>query len=154
MKPIEQFCEKFGVTFVVPPTHVLRAINKELFLFTPAQAAVLDARQPVIGGGIILGELVKNEFRPTALFIDLFLRETKQSITVDDKVAWLYLCGRDIIDASGIEPTAYRDTLVLVKNKQHEILGFGLVCDPARKFGVVVKNLYDKGSLLRREMTK
>jgi len=154
MKQIEDFTEKFGVKFVVPENLVLRAINKQLFLFTPQQAAVLDARQPVIGGGIILGELVKGDFKPTAQFIDMFLKDTQQSVVVDDKVAWLYLCGRDVIDASGIEPTEYKDTLVLVKNKSREILGYGLVCDPTRKFGVVVKNLYDKGNLLRREMTK
>jgi len=154
MHAIEQFCEKFGTRYNAPQDLVLRAIGRQLHLFTPAQATLIDAHQPVVGGGIFLGSVQKDDFTPSAQFIDIFLKDSENVVTLDEKTAWLYLCGRDVIEASGVQLMVPSHTHVIIKDKLGQILGYGVTANPKRARGVVVQNIYDKGIMLRREMTK
>jgi ribosome biogenesis protein Nip4 len=155
MQAIQNFCSEFGINFEVPSNLSLRAIGHQLHLFTEQQVKLVDAKQPVTGGGIYLGEINKNKFTPSAQFIDLFLKNSPYSVTVDEKTAYLYLCGRDIIEASGIQVDASEGSHILVKNQSGEILGYGITQNPKKSYShILVKNKYDKGSMLRREMSK
>lgn len=155
MQAIEEFCNEFGVEFIIPINLSLRAIGHQLHLFTDEQVKIVDKKQPVVGGGIYLGEINKKKFTPSAQFIDMFLKDAQYSVTLDEKTAWLFMCGRDIIEASGIQLDAPDDKYILVKDQQGNILGYGISENPKKSYShIVVKNKYDKGSLLRREMKK
>lgn len=155
MNAIQELCSEFGINFEVPSHLSLRAIGHQLHLFTADQVKLVDAKQPVAGGGIYLGEINKNKFTPSTQFIDMFLKDSQYSVTVDDKTAYLYLCGRDIIEASGIQVDVSDDCHILVKDQQGNILGYGITENPKKSYShIVVKNKYDKGILLRREMKK
>jgi ribosome biogenesis protein Nip4 len=105
--------------------------------------------------------LQKPEIRPTyfgtylgiegRMFIPSFfllekLRDHSKKAIINEKAAWLFICGRDILSESVVkaDPLNSRDYL-LVMNENKEILGYGYYIDGK------IRNLLDRGDFLRRE---
>lgn len=105
--------------------------------------------------GTFLGETRNGRFFPSTALIDLLSKESEQKVFVNKKTEWLFLCARDVfgksIVRSGVEQR-YRG-LVFVQNELDENLGYGeVVADIQPSSKMVVKNVLDKGSFLRREI--
>lgn len=109
--------------------------------------------------GIFLGIRTKGgkiEFKPSVALLDILSKNSDKKIFVDKKGEWLFLCGRDLFGKS-IKKANFNeeDELVLVQNENDENLGYGLIVTDVKhsrnKDKVVVENLLDRGSFLRRE---
>jgi len=118
-------------------------VEKRFYLTTHAQAKYLD-NPDVTFAGIFLGEIYKKKFKPSFILLDLINKHTDKKVQVNDKAAWLYVCGRDILDYDADFPDR---TIVLVTTEQDEVLGYGMFWDGP----VSVKNLLDRGDFLRKE---
>lgn len=94
--------------------------------------------------GFYLG---RNE-RPGLFLLNLLAMHSDRKVWLNDKGAWLFICGRDIF-AKSIVRSENADDFVLVMNQQDECLGYGQVVD-LHSGKVAVKRLFDIGDLLRR----
>ena len=111
-----------------------------------------------------VGELIavekKGRLVPTLTFIERISRQADIKIFVDDKAAWLFMCGKDIFRDS-IKRINYKGANVS-KNEYGTIRGVALVfdqLDACLGYGIIInrgkiflKNILDKGDYLRREM--
>ncbi len=104
----------------------------------------------LVSGGLFLGEKRK-EFTPGAPLLDILSKKTNRKIFVNEKTAWLFLCGRDVF-GDGIIKANVTSGTVLIQNEKDENLGYGIIVDDLQKKNkVVIQNKFDKGNFLRRE---
>lgn len=96
--------------------------------------------------GTILGRVQKNRFSPSFPLLDHIAKHTKQKLLIDDKMAYLFTCGRDIFKKQ--VPQRIDEKVVLVLNMQNEVLGVAIQQDD------LFKNVFDRGIFLRQEMGK
>ena len=121
----------------------VKNINDRFYLITPAQHQFMS-NHDVTYAGTFLGEIYKKRFKPSFILLDLIGKHTDKKIQVNDKAAWLYVCGRDILDYDADFPDR---TIVLVTTEKDEVLGYGMFWTGS----VSVKNLLDRGDFLRKE---
>jgi ribosome biogenesis protein Nip4 len=104
--------------------------------------------------GRFIGEERKG-FQPTSAFVDLVAARDERRVIVEDKAAWLFLCGRDVLMASVREEGPFSpNQLAIVADREGNVLGYGKIVAPfSRKMRnkVYVKHVLDKGEYLRRE---
>lgn len=105
-------------------------------------------RHPVFVG-LFLGRKKNNYLVPgVALLEKLAASRKTKKVFVNDKSAWLFVCGKNVLKESITkeEHAPQKDDWVLVMNND-KCLGFGVVEEG------VIKNLFDIGDFLRRERT-
>ena len=78
------------------------------------------------------------------------------NIIVNKKTAWLFICGRDILQQGILEKNNLKKgDYTLVMNEYNECLGFGKIMHNLRgvpdSTKIAVKNILDIGDFLRRE---
>lgn len=106
--------------------------------------------------GRFLGEQ-KKYFTPSPYGIELASTQAQdnQKIVLEEKGAWLFLCGRDAFGKAVKKGKAKKGRTVFLYDNADNILGYGewMVNDltPREAEQVVIKNLGDKGSYIRRE---
>ena len=156
---LSEFCREFGVDDVEFGDRF--STGRRHFLITPEQRELLDRkpelRKSLFGVGVYLGE-EKDRFEPSPALLELVnARATEHKLVVDEKAAWLILCGRDVL-REGVRkngaPT--KSGYLLINDERGENLGYGIspaFLRNARKLGrhVAVKALLDRGFYLRRE---
>lgn len=86
-------------------------------------------------------------FHPSTALLDWIGERTNRYVTIDRKSAWLFLCGRDVFAKSILEKNVDKG-LVIVKNSDNEVLGYGNLLMNRQ---VAIKNILDKGDFIRRE---
>ncbi len=150
MSLLNEFCKEFGTT--EPALGTVTRFGRRCFLTLPEQGALIaEKKRHLFGAGIFLGE-EKQRFEPSPACVELISAAAKEhKVVVDEKAAWLFLCGRDIFTKGIVEqgaPTARG--YLLVENERGENLGYGMVPKKRQK-NVAVKNLLDRGFYLRRE---
>lgn len=91
-----------------------------------------------------LGRIDRKGFHPSIVLLDILAEHTDKKIVVDDKAAWLFLCGRNILKEAIVEQHA-QEGHTLILNQKHEVLGYGKIT------GAGVTNKLDRGDFLRRE---
>lgn len=115
--------------------------------------------------GVYLGAYKKSLkiFFPSPYLLHLISKKTKNIITINDKAAWLFICGRDVFEDSVQEHSrivlrklktraqSKKDVFVVIENKERNILGYGKI-NPI-KDQVSIKNIFDIGDFLRRELS-
>lgn len=134
-------CEEFIGEFDVKVDFVTR-IDEHCFFVPKELEEHMNASCK--SAGIHLG-IEKKEFEPVPSICEV-LKESTKRIQIDDKAAWLFLCGRDLL-RSAILKGVEQEGLVLVENVQQEILGIGKVMQPmgrAKLDKIVVKNVLNK----------
>jgi len=92
--------------------------------------------------GLYLGEKVRR-FMPSPALLEMIQPHTDKTVTVTDKAAWLFICGRDVL-LEGVVKGKKKGT-VLILNRRGECLGFGAWKKDA------IQNRMDIGYFLRRE---
>jgi len=114
-------------------------IGNSFFLCTEQQKQIVSQfEQAVVHAGTYLGTMKMKDFIPSVAFAE---RMEFPRITVDEKQAWLFLCGRDMFIESHVA-----DEFVLICDATGAVLG---IAKPQKK---QLTNVWDKGHLLRREM--
>lgn len=152
MKLIEDFLAQLGVR--IP-------LNKKLLKKKENKFFLINERlNKLIAGnfwyaGIYLGEVKNNKFFPSFCLLRMIAQKAINKVVVDDKSAWLFICGRDIFKRGIIEAKSSirRGSYTLILNRHGECLGLGkIVCDLDKEAeGVAVANVLDIGDFLRRE---
>ncbi|MBR9701265.1 hypothetical protein GOV11_05370, partial [Candidatus Woesearchaeota archaeon] len=132
------------------PEHVV-TIGKRYF-YDPKD--ILKEVKDPFSAGIFLGE-EKQGFRPTPALIDLLSKQESRRVVLDEKSAWLFLCGRDTL-MQGVWKTDEFKTgePALVSDEEGSILGYGIIknkFDIKVKNKMFLKNMLDRGEYLRRE---
>jgi len=161
----QEYCEQNSHTIMTSGQKYFLVTEQQMDLIKTIQKNMNSAPgninsqiQPELAG-VYLGEM-KGTFKPSTCLLKILAQMSDKKIFLSKKGEWLFLCGRDLfgsaIEKSGSDAAGLcKGNLVLVQNSFGENLGFGVVSadisDPKNKDIVVVKNLLDRGSFLRRE---
>jgi len=153
-KPIEDFARLFGAELSLDRSLVARKGNK-VFLLGPNLKALVGKGGEWLFAGIYLGKIEGGKFLPSFPLLFMIADRAQNRVVVDDKAAWLFVCGRDIFKEGVLEAkgSKHKGAYTLVLNRYGECLGFGVIekdLDKAKR-GVVIKNILDVGDFLRRE---
>lgn len=117
---------------------------KDIYLIPEKiEKIISQSREEPVSAGILLGNIVKKFFVPTPNILELINKQTSQKIIVNDKTAWLFICGRDVFNEGIIKIENKNARMVLVLNEKKEILGV------AKNFKNQFKNIYDIGIFVR-----
>ena len=151
-KVITNFAQRFGVEVV---------LNPELTVEKNGRYYQVNATlKPLLRGdfyfaGVYLGKAKEGKFFPSFNLLSMLAKQGANRVEVDQKAAWLFICGRDIL-AKGVLRTfgsTKKGTATLVMNTFGECLGFGTVLGGFgdSNTGVAVRHVLDLGDFLRRE---
>ena len=154
LKPIEDFAGLFGAELSLERSLVARKGNG-FFLLNPNLKALAWKGGGWLFAGTYLGKIEGGKFHPSFPLLFMIADNAKNKVVVDDKAAWLFVCGRDIFKEGVLEAegSRHKGAYTLILNRYGECLGFGIMAkdlDKAKK-GVVIKNILDVGDFLRRE---
>ena len=131
-------------------------IQGECFLLQEGQKELIDAIKKEQGilphyAGIYLGKEKKGGFEPSLALLEILSQHSQKKVAIDDKSAWLFLCGRDVFQQGVVKIyPGISEGLVLVQNTRDENLGYGKL----QRGQIRIKNILDRGDFLRREMRK
>jgi ribosome biogenesis protein Nip4 len=96
-----------------------------------------------------LGAFLGKKEKPSLFLLQLLAKNANKKVWLNEKGAWLFICGRDVF-AKSIVKAENADDFVLIMNEYDECLGFGQVVDLSAK-KVAIKRMFDIGDFLRRE---
>ncbi len=153
MRPFEVFASRFGAKV---------AFNSQFILEKSQRYYLLNPRLRKIGqegffyAGLYLGKVgKKGVFFPSFNLLNMLVEVAANKIVVDQKAAWLFICGRDVFRTGimKVMGSKHKDDATLVLNEFGECLGFGTIMDSLNESDskVAVKNVLDIGDFLRRE---
>jgi len=154
MEPVQNFMRRFTSSLKLDKKTLVKSQSR-YFLIED------EVRRFVQGGfyyaGTYLGKAKGGIFFPSFFLLAMMAKRKANKVIVDDRTAWLFICGRDIF-RQGIlraEGGKEKGDYALVLNQRGECLGFGRVLnriDATRdERRVTVKNISDIGDFLRRE---
>jgi len=155
LKPIIDFARKVGAAkFNLDADLVVERGGRYFLLNRDLQHLV---RNDFYSAGIYLGKAKAGKFFPSFPLLTMLADCGANSVVVDKKAAWLFICGRDVFAKSitGVDGAGRGRDFVLVLNEFGECLGFGrLTQNLASNLDeneVAVRNVSDIGDFLRRE---
>ncbi|MEM2202589.1 MAG: hypothetical protein QW595_03030 [Candidatus Bathyarchaeia archaeon] len=153
-KPIEDFARLFGAKLSLDRDLVVKRKGK-FFLLSRSLRKLAEKCGDWLFAGTYLGKVENGRFSPSFPLLFMVADQAQNKVVVNDKAAWLFVCGRDIFKEGILEAYGSRGkgAYTLVFNRYGECLGFGRIernLDKAES-GVVVKNILDVGDFLRRE---
>lgn len=154
MKPIENFVNRFNASIHLEENLVVSRENRYFLVNTSLRRFV---RKDFYYAGAYLGKVKDRIFFPSFLLLAMMAKGKANKTIVDDKAAWLFICGRDIFKRGilRVEGSKEKGSYTLVLNQRSECLGFGRLLhgiDATRgEDTVAVKNISDIGDFLRRE---
>jgi ribosome biogenesis protein Nip4 len=152
MRPIEVFISRFGneITF---NKELMVEKNQRYYLFNPCLKK--DVQYDFYYAGLYLGKIGKNGgFFPSFNLLNMLVDVVANKIVIDQKAAWLFICGRDVFCKGVIKAmgSKRKGDVTLVLNEFGECLGFGRIADLSNSDGeIAVQNVLDVGDFLRRE---
>ena len=99
---------------------------------------------------MFLGRQERSDFVPSFQLLDRIMVHTARKVTLNEKAAWLFICGRDIFKEGILEAHAgfLEGDLVLLQNTLGECLGIGK-WQVGKK--IAITRVLDRGDFLRRE---
>ena len=155
---IERFARLFGAKLLLNGRLVAES-GKRYFLLNQKLKGLTEKHGGWIYAGTYLGKVGRGGvFHPSFPLLFMIAEKAKNRIVVDDKAAWLFICGRDIFKEGILktEGSRRKGDYTLVFNKYGECLGYGVIAKNLDKLesGLAVKNLMDIGNFLRRERQK
>ncbi|MBX5321819.1 MAG: hypothetical protein QHH12_03435 [Candidatus Bathyarchaeota archaeon] len=151
---IEGFARLFGAELSLEKRFVVKMGNR-YFLLNWKVKELAGKNRKWRCAGTYLGQIKGGKFHPSFPLLSMIAEKAENKITVDDKAAWLFVCGRDIFKEGilKVEGSTKRGSYTLIFNKHGECLGFGKLTKNLSqiKSGVAVENVLDVGDFLRRE---
>jgi len=140
--------EKFIKNFTKEEIKGITKDGRKYFLANEEQIKIRDKiKTEAFAIGIFFGEM-KKYFQPSPALIDLIAKKSNRKVFISKKAEWLFLCGRDVLEDSIVKKNV-EEGLVLVQNEKDENLGYGIFSKKGNN--LIIKNIQDKGSYLRRE---
>jgi ribosome biogenesis protein Nip4 len=155
LKPLKLFLKRFVVQINLNEALIDGAGEKFFLLNDTLKDLTVRIPKKYYYAGVLLGELRNSVFLPSFPLISMIAEKAENKIFVNDKTAWLFICGRDIFKEgiTHIEGSTKKGDYTLILNKHGECLGFGVIKQNPQETekGVVVQNILDLGDFLRRE---
>ncbi|MBS3175869.1 hypothetical protein J4457_01390 [Candidatus Woesearchaeota archaeon] len=132
----------------------LLIVNDKYFLVSEKIRETINIikREPHLAG-LYLGRQRGNQFFPSVALLAILHPFAENIITLNDDAAFLFICGRDIYAPSilKMDGRCAESSIVILQNKNKELLGFGKRAHPITSQQPVVENIFDIGDFLRRE---
>jgi len=154
MKTIEDFVSQFEASLSLGENFI---VEKQSRYFLINENLRRQIKKEFFYAGVYLGKVKEGIFFPSFILLAMIAEGKANKIMVDEKTAWLFICGRDIFKRGILNVTGSKrkGDYTLILNQHNECLGFGKILrniDEAKgKNKVVVKNISDIGDFLRRE---
>lgn len=154
IKPVEDFTKRFNASVHLNESFIARKQDR-YFLINERLRGLIQEDFFYIGA--YLGKVKNGIFFPSFILLAMLAEEKSNKIVVDDKTAWLFICGRDIFKRGvrDVLGSKRKGDYALIVNGNDECLGFGRILhnigEVRDKNKVVVKNISDLGDFLRRE---
>lgn len=153
MRPYEIFASRFGEGKIVFNQEFIVEKDQRYYLLNPR---LKKMQVNFYYAGLYLGKVGKNGvFFPSFNLLNLLVDVAANKVVVDEKAAWLFICGRDVFSEGLVKVmgSRRRGDVTLVLNEFGECLGFGKILDAAQDSAgkVAVENILDVGDFLRRE---
>ena len=153
MKPITAFASQFKAKIALNADFVVKKENRYFLLNSNLKKF---AQSDFYYAGAYLGKVKNGIFFPSFNLLAMLARVEADRIIVEEKTAWLFICGRDVFRKGivAVHGSLRKGDYALVLNEFGECLGFGkITCRlDDEKATVVVKNILDVGDFLRREV--
>jgi len=152
LKPYEVFASRFGSRVAFNSELVVEK-GQRYYLLNPRIKNILQ--NDYYYAGLYLGKVKNGIFFPSFNLLNMLVGAAANKIVVDQKAAWLFICGRDVFRVGIVKVMGSKrkgDT-TLVLNEFGECLGFGKILDDVTGTGgkIAVQNVLDVGDFLRRE---
>jgi ribosome biogenesis protein Nip4 len=151
-QPINAFAAKVNSNLVIEPKLV---VEKEARYFLLNKDLKNTVRKDFYYAGKYLGKTKKNKFFPSFNLLAMLAETKANKVVVDEKAAWLFICGRDIFSEGikAVQGSRREGDFVLVLNVYGECLGFGRILNDlsSKNINLAIKNVSDVGDFLRRE---
>lgn len=153
MKQINNFVSQFNTKIFLEEKNLLMKGNRYYKVSGDRQK---DLPSDFFYTGTYLGTLKGQSFFPSFLLLDMISKAKSNKLIVNNKTAWLFICGRDIFRSGVVEGVQLKKgDYSLVLNQMNECLGYGKILinlrGPPDSKQVAVKNILDIGDFLRRE---
>ena len=151
MKPITDFAQRVNARLILNPRFV---VEKEGRYYLLSKKLLSIAQDDFFYAGSYLGKMKNHKFFPSFNLLSMLAKTEANKIVVDDKAAWLFICGRDIFSKriTAVYGSRRKGDYTLIINSFGECLGFGrIVHDLDTESEVLIKNVSDVGDFLRRE---
>ncbi len=152
MKPYEVFASRFGFRVVFNSELVVEK-SQRYYLLNPRLKKELQVNYYC--AGLYLGKVKNGLFFPSFNLLNMLVSASANKIVVDQKAAWLFICGRDVFRAGVVKVmgSKRKGDATLVLNEFGECLGFGKILEDitGSEGKIVIKNVLDVGDFLRRE---
>jgi ribosome biogenesis protein Nip4 len=148
MRELKDFLASVGAIY--EPVGERVRLNNRRFTVVPEVAAQIHDRGRLVYAGKLLGR-TKGEFIPGAsLLRELGKMQGLHKVWVDEKIGWLFACGRDVFGESILrsEGELAEGTCFLVMLGE-DCLGYGRIETVGGK--MLLRNIFDLGDFLRRE---
>ena len=152
MRPYEVFAFRFGSGIAFNSEIVIEK-SQRYYLLNPRLKKLLQL--DYYYAGLYLGKVNNGMFFPSFNLLNMLVVVSANKIIVDQKAAWLFICGRDVFRVGIVKVmgSKRKGDATLVLNEFGECLGFGKILDDLGDSNerVAVKNVLDVGDFLRRE---
>ena len=151
MKPYEVFASRFGCR-VAFNSEMVTEKNQRYYLLNPRLKTILQSNYYY--SGLYLGKIKNGMFFPSFNLLNLLVSPAANKIVIDQKAAWLFICGRDVfrVGIAKVMGSKLKGDATLVLNEFGECLGFGKILNLTESQSkIAVKNVLDVGDFLRRE---
>jgi len=154
MKPVENFISQFKASVILDESLIVKKQNRYFLLNENLKREI---RKDFFYAGAYLGKIKDAIFFPSFILLAKIGKEKANKIIVDEKTAWLFICGRDVFKRGILKVmgSKRKGDYTLIVNEHDECLGFGKILRNMNKVKdenkVIVKNISDIGDFLRRE---
>lgn len=152
MKKMKDFVSRVGGKINLDKDLIVKKQNRYFFLNKNLKRVIL---KDFFYAGIYLGKTKSGRFFPSFNLLTMVAEGKSNKIVVDEKTAWLFICGRDVFKQGiiSVKGSKRKGDYTLILNRHGECLGFGKILFnlDRRIEGVTVKNISDIGDFLRRE---
>lgn len=154
-EPIKRFIKSFDAEISLREALIKRKGCKFFLISQKLESLIEKSGREYYYAGVFLGELRNKRFIPSFPLLFMIAEKAKNKIFVNDKAAWLFICGRDIFKEGivHVEGSIKKGSHTLIFNRHGECLCFGRIrqnLDEVKR-GVAVENILDVGDFLRRE---
>ncbi len=152
-QPVLAFAARLNAKLVLEPALVLEKEGR-YFLLNPDLKKKL-VRKDFYYAGEYLGKMKNGKFFPSFNLLATLAETKANKVVVDEKVAWLFICGRDIFGEGirAVHGSRRKGDFTLILNVCGDCLGFGRILHDlsSKNSDVAIKNVSDVGDFLRRE---
>ena len=148
MRELKDFLEAIGAVYEPKGKRV--NVNDRRFVVSSEVAARIRDRGRLAYAGRLLGR-TRGEFIPSAgLLRELGKLEGPHKVWVDERVGWLFACGRDVFAENILKSEGeLAEGSYFLAMLGGDCLGYGRLERQGEK--MILKNIFDIGDFLRRE---